>query len=300
MAKLTEERKFPLIVWEHTEESKREYEEAKKRFDDLRKKLYDSGFRCGALCTLRFDFDGYPEVWLNEWRNYYTGYSSMDYRMPPNPEEAIKAAKMTGDTGWWNFEAFEQLLEGKGPMFERAMFEMGYRRHKNNPQKWVKFSSKAERDEIYEKKRQEWQKTREDIWVPINDGAYEWVLPNEWAGLDKTYSLEVRKRGLIFVRLEFNPFYGGPTEGLGHYYGPRMSNRGHIARRQEGFYIDARNVRLGKEKGIHIKAVRPDETYAECIWPSQTPQQKIYDLADDLVSRVNSISSISGARGNYI
>lgn len=274
---MPEERKFPLIVWEHTDEFKKEYEEASKRFESIRERLFSRGFGCTFLGDLRMDGDGYPEVWLNDNHNIYRNKWSL--------EEAMQEALKHGDTGWWNLDELEQFIDCKGFIFEEAMYELGFRRHKTKPEKWARKEKNDQNPHTRRwdiKYKIEHYETSPDELERLNK---LWVIPNQSAGLNRTYSIEVGKRGMIYVFLEVNPFSATRCEDLGR-FGEMLRNRGHIARNQNGFYIDAKNVKLGEEEGIYLKAIRQNQNYVECIWPTQTPNQKIYDLADDLVSRL--------------
>ena len=179
-------------------------------------------------------------------------------------------------------DELEQFANGEGPVFARAMCVLGYRKHKKDPTRWARKRKDDERPQFNGQKQIE-EITGEEL-ERLNQ---LWALPNESAGMSKTYDIQVGKRGLIYVALWANPFVGTTAETM-WMLGEQTRNRGHIAKQQDGFYIDAKNVKLGEQKGIYIKSIRPDESYAECVWPTQTPQEKIYDLADDLVSRVTS------------
>ena len=215
------------------------------------------------------------------------------YRQKRNwsAKEALENALKYGDGGWCTLDNLEQLIEGKGSLLEMAMHDCGFRPHKKIFGKWVRITPKYE-NEISERVKDSYKKREEERWTSINGIELErlnqlWVLPNGWAGLNRTYRIQVNNEGLIYVYLELNPFSATRTEQLG-WFGEMLRNRGHIAKQQNGFYIDAKNVKLGEQKGVYIKSIRSDESYAECVWPIQTPQEKIYDLADDLISRVTS------------
>lgn len=271
---MAERKEFPLVIWEGTEDFKQEYEQARGRFQDISKRLYGRGFRCTFLGDLRMDSDGYPEVWLND------NMPLCADRYCKNPDDATQYALRHGDCGWWNLDELEQFTNGEGPVFERAMWDLGYRKHKKDPTKWARKRKDDERPQFNE------QKQIEEITGEELDRLNQlWAFPNESAGMSKTYDIQVGKRGLIYVALWANPFVGTTAETM-WMLGEQIRNRGHIAKQQEGFYIDARNVRLGEQEGIHIKTVKPDTSYSECVWPVQTPTEKIYGLADDLVSRV--------------
>lgn len=285
---MAKQRKYPLIIWEGTLEFKKECEEALERFNAIKKNLYGSGFRSTSLSTLRFDSDGYPEVWLNASRLSISGYSSRDYRMPPTAEEAIKAAKIGGDTGWWSLDDLEQLLEGRGRIFERAMRNMGYRIHKKHPEQWVKFSSTREYDAAQRELVNQLQGEREKKWAPVHDAKELerlrnlWIVPNTIAP-ENTIAVEVGKRGMIHMELNYI-LTGYSSEQL-ECLGWQESAKAHIIQQQEGFFLDAKNIRLGEEKSVYIKATREGDCFIERVWPWQVARDRVYDLAEDLVSR---------------
>ncbi len=208
-----------------------------------------------------------------------------------NSEEAVQYALRHGAGCRYGLDELNQFTRGGGLIFEQAMFELGYRRHKKDKNRWVRFKSESERQEARKTVLEEWQRARDALTTLVQGEELEklsglMVSPNGRFEYDKTYSLRAGERGMIFVSLNFNPMYSGPAEGLDSYYGPRVGNKAHIYGQQHGFRIDARNVRLGKQNSIHIKAVRQDLTYAECVWPTLVRSEKLFDLADDLVSRI--------------
>jgi len=274
---MAEEKEFPLIVWENTAEYKQEYEQAGQRFDDIEKRLRARGFRCTMIGDLTINSDGVPEVWLNENRPL------MADRACRKPEDAIECSLAHGDTGWWSLDDLEQFVQGRGFLFKSAMWDLGYRRSKVKPTKWAR-KNKGDKEPQRDAQRQVEATTGREL----ERLSKLWVMPNENAGLDNTFALSVGKKELIYIRLEFNPFYGGPAEGLSSYYGPRMRARGHIAKQQDGFYIEPREVLLGEQRGIYVRAVKPDASRVECVWPVRVPKIKLHDLAADLVSRVKS------------
>ena len=271
---MAERREFSLGIWEGTEDFKREYERAKAKFDDIGNKLHKRGFRCGYLGGLRMNGDGEPEVWLND------STSLRARRQCKGWEDAKRIALEHGRSGYWNLKELEQFAIEGGPILADAMWNLGYRRAKKDRAKWARI---AKGDRAPQRVQEQIEEIEGEELERLNR---LWVLPNQSAGLDRTYEIGAGARGLIFINLLYNPFYGGPAEGLDSYYGPRMSNRGHVAKQQNGFQIEAKDVRLGEQQGVYIKAIRPDASYAECVWPIQTPTERIYDLADDLVARV--------------
>jgi hypothetical protein len=272
-----EERKFPLIVWEGTEGCKAEYRKAGERFNDIKKRLYSKGFSCTYLGDLRMDDDGYPEVWLND---------NLPLRAEDcckKPEDAFQYALKHGDCGWWSMDELEQLMQGQGPIFEGAMWDLGYRKSKADQTKWArkKKDDKSPSNRVPKKIETITGEELERL-----NGL--WAMQNESAGMSKTYLLDVGSRGMIYIELWANPFAGSTSETL-WMFGAEQRARGHIAAQQDRFLIEAKNVRLREQEGIYIKAIKPDNNYSELVWPSMIPTGKLYDLADDLVSRVNKI-----------
>lgn len=294
---MSEERKFALVVLEQTEEFKKFLDEAEQKRKELVrswKEKYGGDSYVGSV-EPNMSEDGEPIFWINDFGGFHTGrFYGQKRRWPA--EEAFRNALKYGDGGWCTLTELELLIAGKGPLLERAMRDCGFRLHKRNPNQWVRITSREEKREIKEYQKN-WEKRHKEEelkrWPAVSEEELErlsqlWVLPNEWVGLNRTYSIQVNKKGLIYVRLEVNPFSATRAEQLG-WFGEMLRNRGHIARQQNGFYIEARNITLGKEKGVYIKAIRPDNSFIECVWPHQIPQPKIYDLADDLISRVNGV-----------
>jgi len=282
--------KLALTVWEHTPEFQKELDSAINKFSDISDRLYQRGFTSTYLGNLRLDMNGNPEAWLNENRPYFRSKLSV--------EDAKKFAVKYGDTGWWNLDELEEFIYGKGPMFENAMWDMGFRIHKTNPNKWTRRNSKDKynSNEFGDSHKKMWHEKHDKIYLDLSDEQLVflnnlWVLPNEFAGVSKTYNIRVDKRGMIYVELQVNPFAGISAETL-HVLSEQIINRGHIAKQQEGFHIDAWNVKFTDGDGVYIKAISSDKNYAECIWPSQIPIENIYGLADDLVVRVNKIVEV--------
>lgn len=294
---MSEERKFALIVWEQTEEFKKFLDEAEQKRRELVrawKEKYGGDSYVGSV-EPNMSEDGEPIFWINEFGGFHTGrFYGQKRRWLA--EEALRNALKYGDGGWCTLTELEQLIGGKGHLLERAMRDCGFRLHKRNPNLWVRIDEsqeKKEREQNQEERKRRYKEEEEKRWPTVSGEELDRlnqlrVLPNESAGLNRTYSIQVSKKGLIYVHLEVNPFSATRTEQLG-WFGEMFRNRGHIARQQNGFYIDAKNIKLRQEKGIYIKAIRPDSSCAECVWPHQTPQPKIYDLADDLASRVNGV-----------
>lgn len=298
---MLEQRKFALVVWEQTEEFKQFFEEAERKRIELvkawRERYGASPFYIGSV-EPNMSKDGEPVFWINDGGPFHTG-RFYGKKRKWSWEEALRNALQYGDGNWCTLIELEQLIEGSGPLLERAMRQCGFRPHKRNPNQWARISNGQRGFEAREKDQKEWQRkskeAEEQKWPAVFGEELErlnrlWVLPNEWYGLNHTFSLEVNTKGMIYVCLEVNPFSATRSEQLG-WLGAMLRERGHIIRRQNGFDLDARNIMLGGEKGIHIKATnRHDNSSAECVWPHQVHQPKIYDLADDLVAKVLAVA----------
>lgn len=298
---MLEKREFTLVVWEQTEEFKKFFEEAEQKRIELvkawRERYGASPFYVGSV-EPNMSKDCEPVFWINDGGPFHTG-RFYGQKSKWSAEMALRNALRYGDDCWRTLTELEQLVDGNGPLLESAMRECGFRPHKRNPNQWARISNGQRGFEEREKDQKEWQRkskeAEEQKWPAVFGEEMErlnrlWILPNEWHGLNNTFGLEVNAKGMIYVRLEVNPFSATRTEQLG-WFGAMIRNRGHIIRRQNGFDLDARNIRMGEDKGIHIKATnRHDNSSAECIWPHQIPQSKIYDLADDLISRIRAVA----------
>ena len=133
-------RKFPLVIWEETGEFKQEYEQVKKRFKIVMDRLSDIGFECTYLGNLTMNIDGYPQVLLND---------NGSGRCCKSSEDAIRCALRYGDTGWWTLNELEQFVDSKGPIFESAMWDMGYRKNKIDSMKWTVRSKNDQRPQFH-------------------------------------------------------------------------------------------------------------------------------------------------------
>ena len=275
---MSKARKFPLIIWQETKEFQQEYEQVKKRFGTIAERLSSIGFKCTFLGNLSMNIDGNPQVWLNDNKPCYRYYKI---------EDVIKTALRHGDSGWWTLDELEQFIDLKGPIFESAMWDLGYKKNKIDSIKWVQHRKNDQRPQ-FNRQNQIEEITRKEL-ERLNE---LWVLKNkdsESYGIDKY--LGVGARGLIYTSLR-NPLtvncieYSCPLKTIFSY------DEGHIAKQQAGFYIDAKNVLLSGQKGIHVKAVKPDKNYVECIWPVQIPKKELFYLAENLFSKVNKVKSV--------
>ena len=276
---MPQERKFPLIVWEHTEDYKKEAKEAEKRLENITGRLYKRGFTCGALCTVKIDENGFYEAWLNSSKDIYRSKWSLD--------EATAHAIERGSTNWWTLDELEQFVEGKGPVFEEAMWDLGFRRHKISPEKWARIT-KEEKGKGSPLHNKLWQQKHGKIYavIPQDEMLRLQGLLSPVNGQDERffYDMKAGKRNMILVRP--SPETNGETLNI---QGEVFAYGAHISAHQEGFDILATNIKLNGSDGIHIQAVKMDKSYfTECVWPSQIPVPKLYDLADDLIAKVNS------------
>jgi len=265
--------RFPLMLWEETEEFKKYISEAEHRFLDIRKRLDSRGFRCTYLGDLRISAEGKPEVWLNS-------SNPVPARRIKDAPMALELANKYGSSSWWTLDELEHFSNGQGIIIERAMWDLGYRKHKQKIYTWAKVKKNDTLTSIAEQK---------DISVVVGE-EYErlqplWTFQNEFSGVGKTYQIQVGKRGLIYISLMVNPFAGSTYETM-WMLGNQSRRRGHLAEQQQGFNLLSKNVQLHGEHGVYIKATKPDTTFQEFVWPTNLPSSKLYDLAHDLVSRI--------------
>jgi hypothetical protein len=300
---MSPERKFPLVVWEHTQE----FQNMRALTEQKRLELAAAWRRKYETATGRRDWmpyvdsvgqdvkeDGIPVFWINNYGSFNTG-RGRSRENNWSADQALQNALAYADTGFCTVDELEQFLQGRGPLLERAMHDCGFRPHKKIPGKWVRRNEREEarvREATKEQRAQEHERRDRETWVPLTESEHDrfgqdWLMPNKDEGLNNTYAIQMGGNGMIYVRLAINPFSAIRLEQSG-WLGAMLRNKGHIARRQAGFYIEGRNVRSDGEKGVYVKAVRVDQSYVECIWPSKLPQSRIYDLADTFVSRVNS------------
>lgn len=279
---MSEEKEFPLIVWEHTENFKKLYNEAEQRRGELVKEWRDK-YNCDSYVSeieTNRDINGEFVFWINKG-GFHTGRHYSKQRKW-SAQDALENSLKYGETGWCTLSMLEDLLKGKGTLLKMAMKDCGFRPHKKILNKWVRIQPKEEyRTNKWEEEK--WPSPSNEELQRLNELL---VVPNEWAGHGNTYGLSVNKKGMIYVQLIVNPFAATRTEDFA-WFAKQLSNRGHIAKNQNGFYIDAKNMKLGDQNGVYVRAVKPDESYIECVWPTQIPTQKIYDLANDLTSRVS-------------
>lgn len=278
---MNEKRKFPLIVWEHTQEAQKELEQAGKIYNKMIRKLDRQGFQCIYMGDLRFDNNCEPEIFINSCMPSYAKKRIKTAR------DALDYALKYGSGGWWNLNELDAFSRGMSIILNEAMWDLGYRKNKVNNMKWSRKTAEDKRNPARtirwnDKFKKEFFRLDKEERARLENLD---IILNSSAGSNNTYSLSVCKRDMIYVELKVNPFSASKTEDFG-WLSHMLNNRGHIAKQQESFCIDAKNVRLKDEEKIYIKAIKPDKKFAEVIWPTAMPADRIYDLADDLVSKV--------------
>ncbi|MBI4993704.1 hypothetical protein HZC33_01970 [Candidatus Wolfebacteria bacterium] len=280
---MSEERVFPLVIYQNTEEYKKLFEEANSKFRNILFKVKAEGFKCTFIGDLRLNKNGQFEFWLN---------SNMPYIRRCSIDEAIKYAKKHGYFGWWSNYHFELFSLGYGPIVAYAMERLGFRKHKKDSSRWARARK--------EEKNQAACLKDEAIYLSLSEKEAERlknliIFPNNNVGLDKTFSLIVGEGGMIYIALDVNPFGGLSAETMGS-WGSLFTRRGHLAKQQDGFSIEAFNIKLDEEKMIYIRCVRLDGSIFECVWPTKIPWQGnngLYDLVSDLAQKASSNGLVS-------
>lgn len=162
---------------------------------------------------------------------------------------------------------------------EATMLKLGYRKSRRGAS-WVK----AAKDEIAS------DFVGQRLWHEENDRVYGIPSAEEEARLkkliaaenaspelDETCEIVAVSNGLIYFELQANPF-----ESELECLDARLKRRGHIAREQAGFSIEAKNILLEIGRMVYIKIRRNDGSFAESVWPTVIAFPQIYDLADEL------------------
>ncbi len=280
---MTTTNRFPLILWDETEEYKTEYQAACERFKTLYQKLLDRGFRCTFLGDLKYDQNGDVQVWLNS--------NPSLYRSDWTAQIAQEKALIHGDTGWWSLDELADFVDGHGLMFECAMWDFGWRRNKLDQTKWTKLSAK-EKDKTCPAKITAREEKNKHLFLMMIGRIPQWrklmVLPNSSAGMNRTYNIRVTTKGMIFIYLWYNSFTASSTEQMG-ILSVMANKRALIAANQNDFVVKAFNAKLDEQDVIYIKFMRNDKCILEFIWPSQISACHINQLFDDLACKVESI-----------
>ena len=282
---MSDEERFSLIFWQETEEYKKEYGEAKERLSELRREWKDKYGSDSYMGSLRFDSNGIPEFWINDYGGFHTG-RFYGQRRNWSAEEALRNSLKYGDSGWWYLDDLKDLIEGGGWLLEEAMFDCGFRRNKRDPEKWARVRKddegpyKARWKMKFEKEHREL--TGEEL-ESLKDNI---ISDNQSEGYGKTISMQVGDRGMIYAKLLVNPFGGTTASTMPAFLKQMIYANGLIAKQQNEFQIEAENVRIGEKQHIYLKAAKPDNTYEKAVWPTLTPTPNFYKLGNDLVSRV--------------
>lgn len=266
------EYRFPLILWEQTADYAQKLKEAQDRFVVIRGEVAKRQIT-GFFPDVTFTSNGIPVVWANAGTPYFEirGLSA---------DQALKSAKKHGHTGYWDTEDLEAYVKGEGIIIDMEMDELGFRPHKKDLSKWAK---KQKGDEFGER-HAHWEKLYgTDVHIPEPDEQARlrdlMDVPNAQTRLDYTYSVNVGRTGLIYIAKDFNPF-----GTLQKFAVDRVQNA-HIARDQEGFLIEARNVSLSRRKNnrhdaVHIRAEKDNGHTVEVVWPATASSSAaVVDLA---------------------
>ena len=97
-------------------------------------------------------------------------------------------------------------------------------------------------------------------------------------GHDWTIDIKVQPSGMIFAYLRVNPFGGSSAESMPAWLA-QFRVRGHIAKAQNGYTIEAENIKISGEEFIHIKTNGNSRT-KECLWPTSVCREDFITLAE--------------------
>lgn len=274
------EYRFPLTLWEQTEDYSQQLAAAQARFSSL-----DGRANSAYLPEVTFTSNCIPVIYRSDQTPHYE-------RRRYSPTEALKSAKRHGTIGYFNVEDLQEFQKGEGIIIDMEMDELGFRRHKKDPSRWVK--KQTDEEDQHEARDKHWQElngTSYDIPDQEERGRLHdlVVAPNIGTKFGATYSVSTGITGLIFIALDVNPFtliVGDLTR--------QLAQRAHINREQDGFTIEARNVRLFNSSAdthdsVHVKAIKSDQSVEEVVWPSVTDSRGVVDLAVDLRRRATGI-----------
>lgn len=269
--------KFPLTIWQETEEYGVEMKEADKRLGAICDELDKRGFTCTFLGDVRMDADGNPQALLNPKPFGKSKVSSLEAR-----EIALKY----GSGGWWSLDELELFSKGGGTIFHSAMWALGYKTTRM-PGQWKRLSpEELNRSYPFERKA---APNFETLHSSETERLLSLMaLPNEPASLGKSYDIRVGGRGLIHVALNANPFAGTSAEQMGEFYS-QLRQRAHITPQQGNYSLFAKNVSLGQQnRAVYIEATNPSGRpwTVEAVWPTTVSRDKLLPLAQDLASRL--------------
>lgn len=279
------ENKFPLILWEQTDEYQAEMAASQERFEQLATKLSDKHKQVPSP-DVTFTDNCIPVVWMN-------GHQPLSNRW--NAEEALDSAKRHGTFGYFRVDDLEDFLKGEGFVVEEAMDSLGFRRHRKDPSKWAK---KQKRDQVEPPYHRKWDILfGKEYETPDREERSRLtrllVAENVNTQLGKTFSISVGRSGLMFIALDANPFAGHSAETLWQ-LGAQLAQRAHINRNQEGFDIQAKNVKLLHPKlechdAVHILAIRPDRTPEEVVWPATVNLNTLLNITTSFRDKLMSV-----------
>jgi hypothetical protein len=266
--------KFPLIVYEMTREYENLLTKEQERLDPLIVAWRNRGGTYTCIATSwRFNEEGQYEFWLND-----------DLGIPGtvSVEIAQKLALHHGTSGWWTVDEFEQfVLEGSGPIFERTMHRLGFRKGGDPSCSWVR-NKEGERS----------QNDPETVQLRVINDQGEinrlvdlLVMESEDLGCGRTMNLTVHKSGMVFAYLKMNPFGGTSTETMGA-WAAGFKVRGHLAKQQEGYTITAEEIIMFGTKFIYITTEGDCKT-KECLWPISIGRGNFIPLLKKFVEGVN-------------
>lgn len=265
------EEKFPLIVYEMTDEFQQSLTKEQERLKPLITAWRNKGGTCTSIASdWECSEEGVYKFWFNDGMRTPRA-ATVDY--------AQQLALQYGDSGWWTVDEFEQFVQGEGPIFEGAMHELGFQKGKKPSYPWVR---RKEEDKSKEAPTpsQRREITDEDEVARLMNLL---IMEPEDLGSDKTMGIEVAKSGMIFAALRVNPFGGTSTETMGR-WAAGFKVRGHFAKQQEGYIITAEEVMILGKKFIYVTTEGDCKT-KECLWPTSIGRENFVPLLKKFVGK---------------
>lgn len=252
-------RDFQLITWENTQEFRERLADAVRRGQEAWRKLYARGFSCTMHGDAESSWDGGYHFWVNS--------SSPGWHYPRTAEQAIEVAAKTGVAGYWSLEELEKFADPEryqtSRVFVQAMWELGFRPSSRRRVRWAKRKKDEEQPDRPELNtewigRSEFDQRYANLLVAKNGAWANW----------RSFSIEATSGGMVFTYLDINPL----TENLSR-LGSGLASRSHIARKQEGCLLTARNLVVGKgeeaERYVVIRIEPETGEPFEVVWPSK-------------------------------
>lgn len=283
MSRIKVEYSYPLRFWQQTPDYDAQYNAAEERFLALDEELGKRHMGRIDVDYLTFTVNGVPVV---------QKFSDVDWeeaQYSRSGADALELAKAQGSRGQYSAEDLEAFLNGEGVVVFSEMRRLGFRRAKNDRDKWVKVK-RGEQPEI----------TEDDIhWDKLYGVDTEIVTGDEADRLNglmttrntqtksgETYSVEVGRKGLIYVAKDVDLFPTRPGEFMA-----QMFYAGHIDRHQDGFDLAARNVVIPSSQAkdlrlVHLTAQKPDQSTQDFAWPVSAYPGVLSDLAVNLRRKV--------------